>query len=1088
MPQTVGTVAAPTGTTFLCADIGGAVIEEAAAAHSGQMWADERAGPMAAFPSAAGALAAALDVRRIWRRCATGDEEPQLAVHMDDGYCEKAGGGYAGAGVSRCRRLREIGWPGQTLVSAPVLSAAGTPPGAALRDLGLHRLADLSPPLRLFELSDGDDGATAASLRSLDAYPNNLASRRTAFIGREAELADLHLRLAGTRILTIVGPGGSGKTSLAAQVAARDVGRRPDGVWWVGLEDLVDGAQVAVEVARALGVLVEPARRAVQSLLAQLARKRLLLCLDSCERLLGEAAELTDGLHRNCPEVTVVVTSREPLGLSGETVWRLGPLPAAEARVLFLARAAQLEPELAVDDAAEVAIASMCSRLDGTPLALELAAAWLPTLTPSQIDAGLDDRFSLLVRSPRDAVPRHASLLASVAWSYDLLEDVDRMVLRRLAVFAGGFDVAAAQAVCAEDGVEPQAVLGAVARLVDKSLVVSHDAGGESRYRLLETIREYAANRLRAAGERVAVADRHCEYLLDLVRGLAPELERDKDRWRTELAGEHENLRAALNHGLEAEDPAMGRQLAAELPWLWHLHRQGREGIDILGRAIARAPDERSRLQARLLTGIALVADTAEPLDVEVDAARRAGELAAEVGDDRLLALCGQLEAVGLLYTDLDEAYETSLEAERIAERAGERFVTDAGRALRGIVLHLRDEHAEAEALLADAAERLAESGDRGVASTALAFLSGSALLTGKIEPATRCAERSIATASPLADHLRIGMARSALALALAAGGDVAAGRAALEPIRLLVTDPGGGRFLPEVNRALGLLELWAGEPAKAIGWLEAEAQSTDGGQPTYLAVRTLPALASAQRQCGRSGEAAATAARALELARQRGMPSVQADALAEQARLCAEGDPEQALALQHEALAIRVDRDLRPGVVECLEEIAALETGTPEQDVRLLAAADAARDTLSLPPQPATRERRAALEERLREELGEGFEDARRDGVALSLEDAADYARRGRGSRRRPGRGWQSLTTTEAEVVRLAVGGLTNPEIGARLFMSRSTVKTHLSHIYGKLDVANRTELAALAAAHLEPDRTRPPASDLTIDPSGES
>ena len=206
---------------------------------------------------------------------------------MDDGYCETAGGGYAGPGVSRCRRLREIGWPGQTLVSAAVVSAAGAPPGAALRDLGLHRLADLSPPLRVFELSDGDDGATAAPLRSLDAYPNNLASRRTAFIGREAELADLHLRLAGTRLLTIVGPAGSGKTSLAAQVAARDVGRRPDGVWWVGLEDLVDGAQVAVEVAEALGVLVEPARRAVQSLLAQLARKRLLLCLDSCEHLLG---------------------------------------------------------------------------------------------------------------------------------------------------------------------------------------------------------------------------------------------------------------------------------------------------------------------------------------------------------------------------------------------------------------------------------------------------------------------------------------------------------------------------------------------------------------------------------------------------------------------------------------------------------------------------------------------------------------------------------------------------------------------------------------------------------------------------------
>jgi predicted ATPase/DNA-binding CsgD family transcriptional regulator len=1069
-PQAAGTGIAPVGTTFLAADVGSEVIQEAAAVHAGRAWVDERAGPAAAFPSATAALAGALEVRRLWRRSTTGDKEPRLAVHLDAGIRE-AGGGYAGPGVSRCHRLAEIGRTGQTLVSAAVVGVAEAPAGTALHDLGLHRLRDLSPPLRVFELSTGDQRVTGASLRSLDAYPNNLPSRPNAFIGREAELAELHARLVSASVLTIVGPGGSGKTSLAAQLAAWEAGRRPDGVWWVELEDLVDGAHVAVEVAKGLDVLVDPAQGAVDSLLAQLAGKRLLLCLDNCEHVLDAAAELTDGLRRRCPEVTVVVTSREPLGLTGETLWRLGPLPVAEARVLFLSRAGHVDLELTVDENAEAAIASMCSRLDGAPLALELAAAWLPTLTPSQIEAGLDDRFSLLVRSPRDAVPRHASLLASMAWSYNLLEEVDRVVFRRLAVFAGGFDIRAAQEVCGGDGVEPQAVLGAVGHLVDKSLVLSHDAGAEGRYRLLETIREYAANRLVAAGERVAVADRHLAYLLDWVRGLAPELERDKDTWRTQLAREHENLGAAIKHGLEADDPTRGRQLAAELPWMWHLHRQGREGMSILRRAIARAPGERSELQARLLAGVALVADTAGPLDVEVDAARSAGELAAEVADDRLLALCKQLEAVGRLYTDLDGAYETSLEAEQIAERAGEHFVADAGRALRGIVLHLRDEHAQAEPLLADAAERLGARGDRGVASTALAFLSGSALLTGDIELARRRAELSIATAAPLADHLRIGMGCSALALALGVGGDVAAGRAALEPIRPLVASPGGARFLPEVNRALGLLDLWAGEPERAIDWLEAESESTDGGRPTYLAIRTLPALASAQRACGRSAEAEATAARAVELARERGMPSAHADALAEQARLCPEDAPEAALALQHEALAIRVDRGLRLGVIESLEDLVALETGTAEQDVRLLAAAYAARAALSLAVQPAAQTDRAALEKKLRAELGNGFDAVWRDGAALSLEDAAHYARRGRGSRRGSARGWGSLTTTEVEVVRLAVGGLTNPEIGARLFMSRSTVKTHLSHVYAKLDVANRTELAAFAAPHLDPD-----------------
>jgi predicted ATPase/DNA-binding NarL/FixJ family response regulator len=996
----------------------------------------------------------------MWRRGARGRPAPRLAIHAENAFLDGRAGGYRGPGASRCRRLRDIARPGQALVSAAAAATAGAPPlGATLRDVGVHRLRDLSPALRLFALVDGDEPAEEPV--SLDAFPNNLPTRPTTFVGREAELADLRARLPSARLLTIVGPGGSGKTRLAAQLAAEEVGRWTDGVWWVELEELAQQAQVGSAVARALDVLVDPSRGAADSLRAQLATKRLLLCLDNCEHVLDAAAQLADGLFRDCPDVTVLATSREPLGLTGEVVWRLAPMPAPEARALFLERAVHAAPDLAVDDEDDAAITSMSARLDGSPLALELAAAWLRTLRPHQIEAGLDDRFSLLVRSPRDAVPRHASLLASIAWSHDLLDAEDQAVLRRLAVFAGDFDVEAAQAVCGDGAT----TLAAIARLVDKSLVVARVADGDPRYRLPETIRQYAADRLRTAGERRAACDRLLDHLLARAQAIAPELDRDKDRWRTTLARDYENLRAAIEHGLDADDPTRGRQLVAELPWLWHLHRQGREGLDILRRAIARAPDERSQLQARLLAGVALVADTAGPLDVEVDAARRAADMAADQGDDRLLALCLALEAVGRLYTDLEAARDASLHSERIAERSGERFVVDAGLALRGIVAHLRDEHAEARALLAEAADRLGAHGDRGVASTALAFHSGSALLTGDLASARELAERSIATAAPLADHLRIGMGRSALALALGAGGDVAVGLAVLEPVRPLVADPSGARFLPEVNRALGLLHLWAGEPDEAIRWLTAEASSTDGGQPTYLAVRALPALAAAQRRAARLEEASASAARAVELARARGMPSPLADALVEQARLCAERDAQSALALHHEALRIRVECGLWTAVVESLEELAALGTSTAEQDVRLLAAADAARAKLSL----AARPKAAALRARLRDEVGEGFDEAWRVGAALSPEEAAAYAGRARGSRRRPGRGWESLTSTEVEVVRLAVDGLTNPEIGARLFMSRSTVKTHLSHVYAKLDVGNRTELAAVAAGHLE-------------------
>ena len=340
-----------------------------------------------------------------------------------------------------------------------------------------------------------------------------------------------------------------------------------------------------------------------------------------------------------------------------------------------------------------------------------------------------------------------------MSWSHELLEETDKTVFRRLAVFAGGFDLEAARAVTAEEG-----VLGSIGRLVDKSLVVAN-AG---RYRLPETIREYAADRLRAAGERRATADRHLDHLLARVRAAAPDLETDRDRWRAALAPEHDNLRAAITHGLDAGDPARGRELVAELPWLWQMHRQGREGLELIRRAIARAPDERSPTQARLLTGVALVADTAGPLDLEYDAAQRARELAEELGDERLRSLSLALAAVGRFYTDFGAACELALEA----ERRGDAFVVDATRALRGIVAHLRDEHAEAERLLGAAAEGLIGHGERGVGSSALAFLSGSALLTGDTGRARELAERSIATAAPLADHLRIGMGRAALALA----------------------------------------------------------------------------------------------------------------------------------------------------------------------------------------------------------------------------------------------------------------------------------------------------------------------------------
>jgi predicted ATPase/DNA-binding CsgD family transcriptional regulator len=940
---------------------------------------------IAAFAAAADALAAAIER-------GTGALHTGEAQRRDDGR-------YVGAAVRRCERLREIANEGQTLLTSMTASllADGLPAGWSLHDLGVHRLRDLSYPERVFELRREGAGE-APPLRSLDAFPNNLPLQRTSFVGRSAELDAVHRLLAGERLVTLTGAGGSGKTRLAAQAAAEQAERWPDGVWWVELVSAGDATHVAELIAAAVGVLVEPVQGPRRSLLAQLPGRRMLVCLDNCEHVLDAAADVADAILRHCPEVAVLTTSREPLGVPGEAVWRVPSLSEEEALALFVERGSSVRPWFSLDPSSEAAVRTMCARLDGIPLALELAAAWLGALTPRQIEEGLDDRFALLVRGPRGVPARQQTLAASIEWSHDLLDQPERAVLRRLAVFSGGFTLDAARAVCG-DG-----VLEAIGRLVDTSLVVAD----EPRFRMLETIREYALDRLREAGEEASTRDRHLDHYLAVVEESEPELDRDKDAWRARLEAAHDNLRAALDWGLSADDPERGRRLAAGLPWLWHLHGHGPEGSAFLQRAIGRAPEDRSLLQARLLTGVALVADTAGPLDVEYDVAQRALEIATEHGDERLRRMCLSLAAVGQFYTDFDAAWELARECREAGEAAGDGFVADANRGLQGIILHLRDRHDEAQPLLASAAEALLARGDRGIAATVICFQAAGALYTG--EPARELAERAVAIAEPLGDYHRVGTARSTLALVLGAAGDVDAGLRLMEPVVRLVE--GADAFVPGMARVLGTLRLWRGDLEEAVRWLERESRSTDRDADTYLAALALPPLGTALRLLGRHDEAAGVLDRAIAVARTLGMPRVQAHALEQQGHLFA--DPE----LHHEALALRVEHGLRGSYAASLDALAAL-TGRPDAEVR----------------------------------------------ARLSLDEAVAYARRARGARSRPPGGWASLTPTELDVVRLAIEGLNNPEIGRRLFMSRSTVKTHLSHVYAKLGVANRTELAALAS-----------------------
>jgi predicted ATPase/DNA-binding NarL/FixJ family response regulator len=898
-----------------------------------------------------------------------------------------------------------------------------------------------------------------------DEVSHNLPTPLTTFVGRAAELRSIAAALGEARVVTVAGPGGCGKTRLAVEAAGGAAGRWADGVCWVDLAATGDPSVVPDLLAEAVGALHGAAGRAGPSPAQQLGDRRMLVCLDNCEHLLAAAAEVAVDLVSRCPYVTVLATSREPLGVAGELVWRVPSLSGDDAIALFDERSG---PSVPSSEQARTAVRTTCARLDGIPLAVELAAAWSGTLSAQEILRGLDDRFSLLIRGPRGVAARHQTLAASMAWSHDLLDEPDRVLFRRLAVFHSGFTLRTAQAVCAFDPLDELSVLAGLRRLVEKSLVIADTQGSEARYRMLETIGQYAAARLAASGEQRLVRDRHLEACLALAQAAVPLLAENKDAWRAAIEMEQENLRAAIEWGLSLDDPERGRALAAELPWLWHLNRRGHEGLDLLRQAVERAPAARTALQARLLTGLTLVADTTRPLGPEHDAAQSALDIATETGDAATACLARLLTGVAIFHEDFDTGWSLAEAAREQALSAGETFVVDGATALLGMIEHLRDAHGEALRLLGEAVAGLVRRGDRGVASTALGFMALSALYTGDLARARDLAAEGVRTARPLADYHRVGSAAAVVATVESYAGRFDEARTALAPIIRLVEGADAPPFIPGLARAGGYLHLWTGQPEQAIAWFRRESDWIEGGGEVDLTPQTLTGLAAAFRATGDAAAAATACERALAAARHAGMRRVVADALEQSALLAT--DPVRAEDLHHEALSIRAEHELWLPCVESLEALAAVAAHAESyiEAVRLLAACDHARHELGYP-------RRSAPDlVRLRNALGpEAYESAWRAGSELAIPDAVAYAQRARGKRGRPSSGWASLTPTEQSVVRLAVKGLSNPAIGSELFMSRSTVKTHLSHVYAKLGVTNRTELATAAAPHLS---TPPP------------
>lgn len=614
-----------------------------------------------AFDTASQALTGALQAQRALHAATwQGIEELKVRMALHTGAAETRDGDYFGQSLNRVARILASAHGGQVLFSLPTqeLVRDQLPPGVQLRALGEHRLRDLARPEQLFQLLAPDLPSQFPALRSLESVPNNLPVQLTSFVGRERELGEVKRLLGSTRLLTLTGSGGTGKTRVSLQAAAELLDQHHDGVWFVEFATIDDGALVIETVAAALDLRQEAERSLVATLTGFLRNKQLLLIFDNCEHVVAACARLAETLLRSCPQLRILASSREPLGIAGETAWPLPPLslpnhwrdladgPDAlerlseyEAVRLFIDRAILARPAFQATNQNIATIAQICWRLDGIALAIELAAARTRVLTLQQIVERLDDRFHLLTTGSRTAVPRQQTLRSLIDWSHDLLSEAERVLFRRLSVFARGRTLDSIEAVCSDGVLEAWELVDLLTQLVDKSLVYVEKAPASgARYYMLESIWDYANEKLVAAGEADTFRSRHLDYFAGYAEKISPQLRGPQQKeWLQRAEDDDMNLRFGIetSEELPGEAPKGLRLMTATQRFVEvrGLFKEAREHFAKL----LTHPDAATRdlLRARALAAAGRHAWLADDMPATLALHTEALEIFRELGDNR---------------------------------------------------------------------------------------------------------------------------------------------------------------------------------------------------------------------------------------------------------------------------------------------------------------------------------------------------------------------------------------------------------------------------------------------------------------------
>ena len=612
----------------------------------------------AAFHTTGDAFKSALKAQQGLQSEAWGECVIRVRMGIHTGEAQAQNNEYRGyVTLSLTQRLMSAGHGGQILISGATenLLRGQLPEGVELRDLGKHSLKDVPQAVRIFQIIAPDLQTDFPALRTVDDHPNNLPTQLTSFVGREKELADVKKLLHDTHLLTLIGPGGTGKTRLSIQAASELLEQYPDGVWLVELAPILDSLLVPRTTAMAMGLRDEPQRPVMDMLCDYLREKKMLLILDNCEHLVDACARMADHVLHAAPDVRILASSREALGIGGEVTYRvpslglpdLDHLPTFEALnqyeavKLFIDRATSAVPTFAVTNENAPALAQICHRLDGIPLAIELAAAKVRVLDLDQIAKRLDDRFRLLTGGSRTALERHQTLRAAIDWSYNLLPAAEQVLFRRLSVFVGGWTLEAAESICG-DGLDVE-VLDLLEHLINKSLVQMETMAGQSRYSMLETMRQYASEKPVEAGESDSLRDRHLEYFLDLAETAVPHLVRSEQlEWLAKLDADYENLRLAIEWALNKESAESSLRLCAALGQFWSVRGYWLEGTNWLNQALVKSFQHSTNenfLRAKALSIDALLANYLDDMPRLRESAEKSLRLAQEISDKRETAI-----------------------------------------------------------------------------------------------------------------------------------------------------------------------------------------------------------------------------------------------------------------------------------------------------------------------------------------------------------------------------------------------------------------------------------------------------------------